>query len=188
MVSKGKKRRKKLVGLKADLEKAREFRLDRPLRVILSLLEREAKEGRVTGVEYLHHLESAGKVRLEALRSNEAKVMKTWSVEAGVQAVIDKIDANPVGPHTIEKMTKLSGYSRSHFVRSFQVQTGKTPHQYLLQKRLEHARGMVLSGSMSIADIALRCGFASDSHLSRAFKRHFGTNPSSYRLKSEADS
>lgn len=64
-------------------------------------------------------------------------------------------------------------------LRAFSRATGLTPYAYLLQRRLERARAL-LGGSQPLAEIALACGFADQSHLTRLFTRLYGVSPGRY--------
>jgi len=68
--------------------------------------------------------------------------------------------------------------SEFHFFRSFKQAFTISPYQYLLSKRLQYARQLIEAGSMSITQIALHCNFPDVFTFSKAFKRHFNTNPS----------
>jgi AraC-like DNA-binding protein len=65
-------------------------------------------------------------------------------------------------------------------LRQFRQQYGITPHAYWSQHRLQMARRLLL-GNAPLADIAQQCGFADQSHLTRAFKRQYGLPPGRYR-------
>ncbi|MFE7620297.1 helix-turn-helix transcriptional regulator [Streptomyces sp. NPDC057496] len=54
---------------------------------------------------------------------------------------------------------------------------GESPHQYVMQLRLERARQALLNTNRPIADIAVEHGFADQSHLTRMMRRHTGTTP-----------
>jgi AraC family transcriptional regulator len=82
---------------------------------------------------------------------------------------------------SLQVLAKESGYSRVHFVRMFRAATGYTPHNYLLKLRLDRARELLASPTLSLTDIALECGFSSHSHLSRVFRQALGATPSEYR-------
>ncbi|UQZ88641.1 XRE family transcriptional regulator [Deltaproteobacteria bacterium Smac51] len=69
--------------------------------------------------------------------------------------------------------------SRFHFIRLFRRDTGLTPHQYLLRRRVKLARAL-LSDRLSIADVALETGFYDQSHLDRYFKKVVGLSPRDY--------
>lgn len=70
--------------------------------------------------------------------------------------------------------------SRSYFFRAFRSATGETPYQWLSRHRIDKARGLLL-GSLSIAQIALDCGFSDQSHLTRVFSKMVGVPPGIWR-------
>jgi AraC family transcriptional regulator len=82
---------------------------------------------------------------------------------------------------SLQALANESGYSRVHFVRMFRAATGYSPHNYLLNLKLERARELLNNPSKSLIDIALDCGFSSHSHMSRLFHRTLGLTPSAYR-------
>ena len=82
---------------------------------------------------------------------------------------------------SLQALANESGYSRVHFVRMFRAATGYSPHNYLLNLRLERARELLKKPSLSLIDIALDCGFSSHSHMSRLFHKSVGVTPSVYR-------
>ena len=84
---------------------------------------------------------------------------------------------------SLQALANESGYSRVHFVRMFKAATGSSPHNYLLNLKLERARELLKNPSMSLIDIALDCGFSSHSHMSRLFHKFVGVTPSAYRRR-----
>ncbi len=68
-----------------------------------------------------------------------------------------------------------------HFSRIFKTITGESPHQYLTNVRLTHAKVLLNETAMPVADIAYECGFNSPEHFVTAFKQHFHINPSALR-------
>lgn len=63
------------------------------------------------------------------------------------------------------------------FTKMFQRSTGLAPHQYVIERRVEKAKTLILSSDLSIAEIAHQVGFADQAHLTRHFKRLIGTMP-----------
>jgi len=84
---------------------------------------------------------------------------------------------------SLKALANESGYSRVHFVRMFKAATGSSPHNYLLNLKLERVRELLKNPSMSLIDIALDCGFSSHSHMSRLFHKFVGVTPSAYRRR-----
>ncbi|WER47521.1 AraC family transcriptional regulator [Cupriavidus sp. WKF15] len=75
--------------------------------------------------------------------------------------------------------------SRSHFSRAFRQSTGKTPHEWLLERRLEQALALLRTTELPIAGIAVSCGFADQSHLTRSLSKKFGVTPGAWRTHRE---
>lgn len=71
--------------------------------------------------------------------------------------------------------------SPAHFSRSFKRAFGEPPHAYVIKRRLERARHLMVTTSETLSEIALRVGFSDQSHLSRLFQRAFGQSPSAWR-------
>ena len=82
---------------------------------------------------------------------------------------------------SLESLAQESGYSRVHFIRMFKAATGRSPHNYLLNMRVERVRELLSNPALSLTDIALECGFSSHSHMTRAFRQFLGVTPSEYR-------
>ena len=101
--------------------------------------------------------------------------MRVW------RQVDEYIRANLDQKITIEQMAGVAQTSPSHFARVFRQACGKSPHQYLIDARLEQARQQVLHGSSSFQAIATNCGFSSTSHMAAMFKRFWGLTPTDLR-------
>lgn len=89
--------------------------------------------------------------------------------------------ANPSGNLLVGDIAAACGMSRSVFMRAFRETTGATPHQWLLRQRIAAAKRYLAMSNEPLADIALRCGFADQSHFTHAFSRHVGAPPGLWR-------
>nr|WP_245823793.1 AraC family transcriptional regulator [Photobacterium proteolyticum] len=81
-------------------------------------------------------------------------------------------------------VTQLAGLvflGESQFHYLFKEQTGVTPHQYVLKKRLEMAKQLIEESHLSLAQVAQSSGFASQSSFTQAFSRLYGMPPARYR-------
>lgn len=78
-------------------------------------------------------------------------------------------------------LAEYLGISQFHFSRLFKQSTGISPHQYVMQQRIELAKRLLKKADRSIADIALDCGFNSQSHLGKYFRQVTGMTPKAYR-------
>ncbi len=84
---------------------------------------------------------------------------------------------------SLEDMATELGMSQYYFCHLFKQSMGISPHQYLIQQRVERAKFLLRRSKKSIANIAAECGFANQSHLARYFRRHTGVSPSQFRQK-----
>lgn len=101
--------------------------------------------------------------------------------EARVASVVRMIEGHSAAELTIENLAREARLSPYHFLRTFQLLTGVTPHQYLLRERLRNAATRLAAPRAArILDIALDCGFADVSNFNRAFRAEFGVSPRVY--------
>ena len=96
-----------------------------------------------------------------------------------IRKALARVDADPLARVSLAELAALSGVSRFQLVRGFVRDVGITPHAYVLQRRIRLARRLLAEGR-SIAEAALRAGFADQSHLTRVFVRHLGITPGRY--------
>lgn len=89
--------------------------------------------------------------------------------------------ANVCGDLSVADIAAECGLSRSYFIKAFKGSTGKTPHRWLTTYRIERACALLAQGGWSIAAVALACGFADQSHLTRVFTQQLGTTPGMWR-------
>jgi AraC-like DNA-binding protein len=100
-----------------------------------------------------------------------------------VLRAIERLDAAPELPTSLADLAALAGVSRFQLLRGFARDVATTPHAYLVQRRVRLARRLLASGR-SPAEAAALAGFADQSHMTRAFVRHFGVTPGRYRAAS----
>jgi AraC-like DNA-binding protein len=94
---------------------------------------------------------------------------------------IEYIQAHFADAIAVDELAKACNLSVSALERRFKKHLAKTPHQYIIEVRLEHARRLLLDTEKPVGTIALETGFADHSHFTRAFKKHFGNAPSALR-------
>jgi len=96
-------------------------------------------------------------------------------------SVLAYIDENIDGRLTLPRLATVARLSLFAFVRSFKSSTGLPPHRYVLRKRVERAKVLLADDSLSIAHVALRCGFADQSAFANAFRKLTLLTPRAYR-------
>lgn len=81
----------------------------------------------------------------------------------------------------IGQIAKEVGVHPTHLARAFRTFVGCTPGDLLRARRLKEAAELLLKANLSIAEIALDCGFADQAQFTKAFRKIYGTTPGSYR-------
>ncbi|WP_437923443.1 AraC family transcriptional regulator [Sorangium sp. So ce291] len=110
--------------------------------------------------------------------------LRNASLSSSQRAQIEKfVDRELSSNFGLVDLAGLVGYSPDHFSRLFKHAFQQTPYQYVLSRRVERAMTMLRDERLSIAEIALACGFSNQGHLTTAFKRRTGTTPGAYRKK-----
>ena len=98
-----------------------------------------------------------------------------------IRRVLDFLAAHLSEDPTVAELARECGLSSGYFARAFRRTTGVTPHQWLIGKRVERARGLLLGNGLALADIALVCGFVDQSHFTRVFAKLEGQPPGRWR-------
>lgn len=119
---------------------------------------------------------------LHALQNQKLLDRHTDISEERVDRTIDYFHSNIKKSITLDELSSINNCTTYHLIRLFRQKKGLSPHAYLIQLRLEHARKLLLSGQ-SIVDAALESGFSDQSHLSRRFKKRYGLTPGKYLMQ-----
>jgi AraC family transcriptional regulator len=95
--------------------------------------------------------------------------------------VTDLLHEHLDGDLRLSTLASACGLSVSHFARSFKISFGAPVHRYLISRRLESAKGLLLHSNKSLSDIALHVGFSDQAAFSRTFSALVGTTPGRWR-------
>jgi AraC-like DNA-binding protein len=111
---------------------------------------------------------------------------------APVQKLKKTLDTRFAEHISIAESCRQAGYSHEALTRLFSKAYGISPGQYLLNKRIKHARNLLQKGETSIKEVASMSGFSCQNYFSRIFKNKSGITPKHYReapdpLKGELD-
>jgi AraC-like DNA-binding protein len=105
----------------------------------------------------------------------------THRLHAAMFRAIDLAETSLGGKIRIAELAREAGLSHYHFIRIFQDVFGETPLDYIRRRRLERAMDALRGSKLSIAEIALDCGFSSQSHLTDSMRAKHMTTPAQYR-------
>lgn len=108
---------------------------------------------------------------------NSAGGLAPWQINRVKNYIEDRI-SHPIALDELAQVVKLS---TSYFSAAFKVTFGTSPHNYVIERRVEFAKHRMLNSDAPLCEIALDCGLADQAHLSRIFRRVTGTTPSAWR-------
>lgn len=99
-----------------------------------------------------------------------------------LQRVIDYMRVHLDERLPLSILADLSGLSPSQFARTFRTATGKPPHGYLLDLRIEHARNLLENTDLPVIEVGMRCGFEQPNHFATMFRKIVGLSPRAWRV------
>jgi AraC family transcriptional regulator len=105
-----------------------------------------------------------------------------------MRRVIRHIDDSLASTIRTRDCARIAQLSTSHFSRAFKVSFGETFFKYIIRCRTERAREMMVMTDQPLCQIALNCGFADQSHLSRQFRHRVGSTPAAWRRQQRVPS
>ncbi|WPN55595.1 AraC family transcriptional regulator [Pseudomonas sp. P9_31] len=112
-----------------------------------------------------------------------AKTDTTRATPKAFARVMEQIAEQFQQPLTLEQLAATYGHNELRFLRDFTRAIGLTPHAYLIEVRIQAARRMIERTDLPLAAIALDVGFAHQSHMGSAFRKHLAMTPRQYRLR-----
>ncbi|MBS0363801.1 MAG: helix-turn-helix transcriptional regulator [Proteobacteria bacterium] len=98
-----------------------------------------------------------------------------------LRRVREHIDSRLAERITVNELAAVAGLSRGYFSRAFHAETGESPHNFILARRLEAVRQRLDDGADDLALVAAQTGFSSHGHMTTAFGQAFGVSPRAYR-------
>lgn len=84
---------------------------------------------------------------------------------------------------SLATLAAVAGLSHSHFARRFKAALGEAPHRYVLARRVNSAKRLLLETEIPLAEVAAAAGFSSQAHLTGIFGRAVGMTPGAYRTR-----
>jgi AraC family transcriptional regulator len=149
-------------------------------------LMREAMNGDAGSRLFAESLAAMLAVHLLRNYSERSQAIETDRISSQPRAVVQAVDFihdNYAMDLSLSDIAAAAHLSPFHLSRIFKKATGVTPHQYLLQVRVNSARSLLSAGAgnRSLAEVAAAVGFSDQSHLTRHFKRLLGVTPKQLR-------
>jgi AraC family transcriptional regulator len=104
-----------------------------------------------------------------------------WMTTRRLRLIDELIEAHMHRGVTVSELARQLGLSIGFFIRAFGRGVGRTPHDYVMERRLSRARLMLSTSAVPLADVAAACGFASQAHMSTVFKKRLSLSPGALR-------
>lgn len=166
------------------LELRAQLAVDDPLiRGLALALRAEVQSGYAGGRWYgetLAHTLAVHLVRHYAVAPQSVREESGGLGRRPLRLVLDYIQEHLAEDISLDTLAKVAGLSPFHFARLFKRSVGTAPHQYLIRRRVERARELLLTTQTEIAEIATQVGFCDQSHLTSHFKRVYGIAPGAF--------
>jgi len=157
---------------------------DRSLACLLHSLKEaldEPKGHATLKVEHISRALAADVLRKHSAPLDECPTEQDQLTAKQTKLVIEYIQQHLPSKILLKDLTALAGLSQTNFIQRFNASFGASPHQYVIEARINRARKLLEKSDLSIAQIAALCGFADQAHLSVTFKRIAGMTPARYR-------
>ncbi len=98
-----------------------------------------------------------------------------------MRVVREHILAHLGGTLSVRDLALVARLSHRHFARAFKASFGVAPHAFVMGRRIERAKALILDSGLPLSEVALACGFSDQSHLTRLFSRVEGVTPAAWR-------
>lgn len=160
---------------RAGLESRHHFR-DARIEHIAWALESDREEGHPGGLLYTESLGLA--LAFHLLGRYPAPVVDARGLSAPqLKRVTEYIEEHLDRNLSLVRLAGVAGVSESHFRALFKRSTGVPVHEYVVQRRVERARALLLRGELPASQVALEAGFSHQSHMARCMRRVLGVTP-----------
>jgi AraC family transcriptional regulator len=121
------------------------------------------------------------RTRIDPKLAQEMPAREGGLSNRNARAVCAYIDSHITDRVLVADLCALANLSESHFSRVFTRTFGKSPHAFVIRRRVELAAQYMLQTEAPLSDIALRCGFADQPHLCKHFRQIIGRSPAAWR-------
>jgi AraC family transcriptional regulator len=174
-------------GMRGEVELRPKCRLvDARVSSLVAAVNAERIAGFPSGKLFLDSVEQAlasALVDRYAVRRPSVPRYRGGLAPARLRRITELVHARIEEELTLQEMAQCAGLSTAHFSQMFRKSTDESPRQFVLRERVERAKEMLCSGEMRVLDVAVACGFKTQQHFARVFRRICGASPTEYRYE-----
>ena len=172
-------------GMSGEIELRRECKLvDARVSALVAAVNAERLAGFPSDRLFLDSVEQALAAALvdgHAVRRPLLRMYRGGLSPARLRRVTELVFGKVEDELTLQEMAESAGLSMAHFSQMFRRSTGESPHQFVLRHRVERAKEMLRAAEARVLDVAVACGFKTQQHFARVFRRVCGASPTEYR-------
>jgi AraC family transcriptional regulator len=158
--------------------------VDARLGALVGAVNAERIAGFPSGKLFLDSVEqalAAALVNGYALRHRPVETRRGGLGSSRLRRIKEFVHAKMEDELTLCEMAQSVELSTAHFSRMFRKSTGESPHHFVLRHRVERAKEMLRAAETRVLDVAVACGFKTQQHFARVFRRICGASPTEYR-------
>jgi len=158
--------------------------VDARLGALVEAVNAERIAGFPSGSLFLNSVEQALAVALVnnyAVRHRSVRTHRGGLGSARLRRIKEFVHARMEDEFTLGEMAQSVELSTAHFSRMFRKSTGESPHRFVLRHRVERAKELLRVPEARVLDVAVACGFKTQQHFARVFRRMCGVSPTEYR-------
>jgi AraC family transcriptional regulator len=100
-----------------------------------------------------------------------------------LKRVLEYVDSNLDQEISLTNLAEAAGLSAAHLCTAFRHSTGKSPHQFLMQARIERAKDLLRRPGLRVIDAAIASGFKNPQHFARVFRSAFHLTPTQFKME-----
>ena len=172
-------------GISSDVELRHQCRLvDSRVAGLVAAVNAERIAGFPSGPLFLDSIEQALAlvlIRGYAVRHRSMRTYRGGLGPARLRTIKEFVQAKMEDELTLYAMAQSVELSAAHFSRMFRKSTGETPHHFVLRLRIERAKELLRTADARVLDVAVACGFKTQQHFARVFRRICGVSATQYR-------
>jgi AraC-like DNA-binding protein len=147
---------------------------------LLQSATRELEHSREAARDSMHRAASLLQAQMRcdgAERYDPSRALLAWQMRRVESYIEEHIDQQI----RVADLSEVVDLSVAHFSRAFRLARGEPPHAYIVRRRVELSARLMLTTRQPLSEIALRCGFHDQAHLSKQFRQLTGETPAAWR-------
>ena len=166
-----------------ELQRIRKLK-DSRIKALMTAVNIERASGFPSGQLFIQSIEvalAAVLVQAYSLSTKASRPIKGGLTDVCLRNVTDFVRSTINEDISLADIAAVAGLSTTHFSHMFKKSLGQSPHQFVLQQRVQYSKELLLSLDLRMIDIALACGFKTQQHFARIFRKMCGLSPTEYQ-------